>query len=154
MKHKSNTWAFTLIELLVVVLIIGILAAVAVPQYQKAVNKARVTQLWTTLNAIDKAGRVAVLAGKTGTFLVNSNLFDNMDIPASKLSLCTATPDLIYRTDTKIAAMVFADRSCEGKTQDVSIYLQNGTMYCWSSLASPNVCTTLNIAIGSNPFAG
>ena len=57
---------FTLIELLVVVLIIGILAAVALPQYEKAIEKARAAEAMVFLSNLEKAERIHFNA--TGSF--------------------------------------------------------------------------------------
>ena len=61
-----NKKGFTLIELLVVVLIIGILSAVALPQYQKTVLKSRAAEAWTNLSALKTAAKVYCLENPTG----------------------------------------------------------------------------------------
>ena len=58
-RRKSG---FTLIELLVVVLVIGILAGVALPQYQKAVEESKATQALTLLKSVYQAQSVYKLA--------------------------------------------------------------------------------------------
>ena len=63
----TNKNAFTLIELLVVVLIIGILAAVAVPQYKLAVAKSSYTQAITLGTSLFNAEKVYQLANGTMT---------------------------------------------------------------------------------------
>ncbi len=72
---KNAKQGFTLIELLVVVLIIGILAAVALPQYQKAVVKSRATTILPLLASIVQAQKTYYLAN--GTYPTDAR---NLDI--------------------------------------------------------------------------
>ncbi len=53
--NKNKNSGFTLIELLVVVIILGILAAVAMPNFIKQVGKAREVEIYNAIGAINRA---------------------------------------------------------------------------------------------------
>ena len=82
----TNKQAFTLIELLVVVLIIGILAAVAVPQYQKAVYKSHYAKLKVLAASIAQAQKIYYLAN--GQYATKFEDLD-VDMPGGKTNEST-----------------------------------------------------------------
>ena len=71
---------FTLIELLVVVLIIGILSAVALPNYQKAVLKAKIQSLMPVVKAVADAEEIYYLSN--GSYTKDLENLD-IDLPNS-----------------------------------------------------------------------
>ena len=80
MRHamKKPQAGFTLIELLVVVLIIGILAAIAVPQYFKVVEKGRFAEATSCFSVIKGAQERYML--KNNTYSPNPTSLD-VDCP-------------------------------------------------------------------------
>ncbi|KRW60229.1 pilin [Stutzerimonas nitrititolerans] len=80
---------FTLIELMIVVAIIGILAAIAIPQYQNYVAKSQVSRVMGEVGALRTAVETCMMDGKDQTECVfgwsQSNLIGSEEPEAGEL---------------------------------------------------------------------
>lgn len=96
---KSDLKGFTLIELLVVVLIIGILSAIALPQYEKAVEKSRGAEAISTLNGLFRQNELCRLEQDDERNCDMAGDFENFTVPppGTEVSLgCYKTKDWYY----------------------------------------------------------
>ena len=135
--------AFTLIELLIVIIIIGILATMAVPQYQKMVEKAKWSQAQIVLDAIYKA--VQVYYQTNGKWPGNESwTWDNT----------TAADINLYLKNHGIDFVEVTQKGCEDFNYD--IYLGGGPEVCasgdspWCSIAVYKKSTPLQHALVSD----
>ena len=92
---KSVQKGFTLIELMIVVAIIGILAAIAIPQYQNYIAKSQVSRVMSETGSLKTVMETCILEGKSDSSTpacelgwTNSNL-----IGASGTGTGTGTED-------------------------------------------------------------
>ena len=138
---------FTLIELLVVVLIIGILSAIALPQYQKAVWKSRNTQLKTVTASLAQAQQTYYMAN--GRWAGN---FDELDIDlplqagTKTCSYTTAGTEAVRKGKNFEVLITSADLQSEG---NITAVWTEGPYKCdgffWGSQSKQIKCREITV---------
>ena len=149
MKNKQ---AFTLIELLVVVLIIGILAAVALPQYQVTVEKSRLATDIPLLKSIKDAEQAYLLANGAYTVDMDELSISLPDITSvedenqymKRYHLNRGTTIRIYDAREALTGQGEAFVSCMGRSAYIWTSLQTNHWRCYAiDTKGTKVCKAL-----------
>ena len=137
---------FTLIELMIVVAIIGILAAIAIPQYQNYIAKSQVSRVVSETGAVKTAIETCLLDGKAAADCnigwTQSNLLAATDAAAESTAADTGQDGLVIgypadATDDATITGTFGQSAAQILTDSTVVWTRTpeGTWTCETSVA-------------------
>ncbi len=145
MNHAQK--GFTLIELMIVVAIIGILAAIAIPQYQDYIARSQVNRAYSELSALKTAVEENLMRGNAIAFDLADDLgYTNSDLfsadPNADFSAADGTGNINATLDGNVStainnAVITLTRTAEGVWTCEITESDN-----WKASYAPTACTT------------
>lgn len=131
MKNRStgHLSGFTLIELLVVVLIIGILSAIALPQYTTAVEKAR---------AAEAVQNIAMMEKQIDLYIMENGIPSSGQVCYGEFASATLPSDNPCLYETKNFDYSSSVHRFGGDIEVVRRYPNGNEMYTFYSSTKPN----------------
>jgi len=147
---------FTLIELMIVVAIIGILAAIAIPQYQDYVTRSRWASAITSLDATKKAWVLCMQNNSNAFGTCNTLGADNLDLRDATGAILTALPTppgataALTISGTTGAIAFTGDAKLAGCTMTITPQNMGGTSWVWNHVPSGGTkCNKSTTGFGS-----
>ena len=137
-KQTRRPNAFTLVELLVVVAIVGILSAVALPNFLSQTDKAKATEAKTQISSTLKQAHAKYLEDGATPETVIANMTSNYGTPADDTTLfnyAETTPDFTDPVYTVVATANGTDNGLGTKEIQGCVNFDTGLVKVGSNLA-------------------